>query len=279
MAVTVDEQYRGASAAVGGRSSAEIRYWVRGTDDLSEAHRAVEAASPDTWDIYGLGLLFLLRDNVEVIREGEDLFEGIVSYSTVEPTDSPAEFWFDTTGGQQHVTQAIQTVFKSGRPNPTPPPAFLPAPNVYDAINASLDGVEGIDIQTPALRWGFIKRWDRGLITPELRLTLHNLTGSVNSVPFQGYAAGEVLFLGASARNRLRGDVEINCQFASTPNRADLAVGDITGIVKRGWDYLWVRYADEVDEAAAAPIKRPVAVYVQEVYPYQDLNVLNALLT
>jgi len=47
-------------------------------------------------------------------------------------------------------------------------------------------------------------------------------------------------------------------------------VGSITGINKRGWDCLWIRYADIEDTAAKMLVKRPLSVYVEQVYPYTN---------
>ena len=44
------------------------------------------------------------------------------------------------------------------------------------------------------------------------------------------------------------------------------SVGPITGISKKGWEYLWVRYAEVEDESAQVLVKRPVAAYVEKVY-------------
>ncbi len=46
----------------------------------------------------------------------------------------------------------------------------------------------------------------------------------------------------------------------------------MTGINKRGWDYLWVRYADVEDPTAKMLVQRPMAVYVEQVYPYRDFS-------
>jgi len=35
-----------------------------------------------------------------------------------------------------------------------------------------------------------------------------------------------------------------------------------------------VRYADAEDAAAKALVKKPVAAYIEQVYPYGDLNAL-----
>jgi hypothetical protein len=47
-------------------------------------------------------------------------------------------------------------------------------------------------------------------------------------------------------------------------------VGGIGGINKRGWEYLWVRYVDAAEGDAL--IKKPQAVYVEQVYPEGNLG-------
>jgi len=51
-----------------------------------------------------------------------------------------------------------------------------------------------------------------------------------------------------------------------SPNRSNIVVGEITGIARKGWEYLWVRYADAKDDTAKAIVKKPVAAYVEKVY-------------
>ena len=41
---------------------------------------------------------------------------------------------------------------------------------------------------------------------------------------------------------------------------------------KYGWDYLWVRYADKVAENGKNVVKKPVAAYVEMVYPEGDFG-------
>ena len=91
-------------------------------------------------------------------------------------------------------------------------------------------------------------------------------------MPFRGFAPGEVLFVGAAGSVRGPEDWEITFRFAASPNVANLAVGSIGGITKRGWDYLWIRYADMVDDAARMLVKRPLSVYVEQVYPYTNFG-------
>lgn len=113
---------------------------------------------------------------------------------------------------------------------------------------------------------------DAALMTGAYKAALFFLTGAVNNAPFRGFAAGEVLFLGASGSKRGQDDWEIRFRFAASPNVTGLVVGSITGINKRGWEYLWGRYADAEDTAAKALVKRPVAAYVEQVYPYGDFS-------
>ena len=87
---------------------------------------------------------------------------------------------------------------------------------------------------------------------------------SFGSGPVKGFAAGEVLFLGASGSQRGEDDWEITFRFAASPNVTGLTIGDIEGIDKKGWEYLWVRYADAEDEKVL--VKQPIAVYVERVY-------------
>jgi len=96
----------------------------------------------------------------------------------------------------------------------------------------------------------------------------------VNGAAWRDFAQGEVLFMGAGGSRRGGGDWEINFKFAANPNQTGLVVGDITGIAKKGWEYLWVRYVDAVDNAAKALTKRPAAVYVEQVYEYGNFAAL-----
>lgn len=59
---------------------------------------------------------------------------------------------------------------------------------------------------------------------------------------------------------------EVTFRFARSPNQSGLAIGSIGGIAKRGWEYLWIRYAAQDDAGTGTRIKRPVGVYVERVY-------------
>ncbi|MEX0744876.1 MAG: hypothetical protein WD118_04675, partial [Phycisphaeraceae bacterium] len=144
-------------------------------------------------------------------------------------------------------------------------------------IGVTDDAVEGVEITVPVYHFSETHYLPASEVTLGYRGDLFHLTGKVNNAGFRGLAAGECLFLGASGSRRgtdPEDDWEISFRFAGSPNRTNLTVGSITGIDKLGWDYLWVRYEDVEDETAHALTKRPVAVYVEQVYESGNFGLL-----
>jgi hypothetical protein len=76
-----------------------------------------------------------------------------------------------------------------------------------------------------------------------------------------------VLFLGASGTYSTANETwSMAYKYAASPTQTGLVIGDITGVYKPGWAYLWVRYQDQKDTTANVAVKKPVAVYVNQVY-------------
>lgn len=266
MPVEVVEKFESRQVTTGHYPTVELRYTVRGTNDDVEARSALAANSPALYDPWGGGLLFLPRDTISIQPVGDELWEGIVRYGTV-PQTNESTFAFDTGGGTQHITQSLQTVGAYAPPGAT-------APDFKGAIGVTPDSVEGVDIAVPVYHFSETHYLPAEIVTEAYKGTLFSLTGKVNGGAFKGFAAGECLFLGAAGAKRGSGDWEITFRFAASPNVTNLTVGDINGINKKGWEYLWVRYADSVDDAAKALVKKPVAAYVERVYEYGDFNLL-----
>ncbi len=260
--MSTEVQERGISrTTTSGRSpSTERLYWVRGTSDDLEALAALEAEVPS---FYGGLPLYQVR----VEEAGPDLYDGTVTYQVDSSTDPPdtgeSTFTFETGGGSEHITQSLATISSYAPPGGT-------APDFKGAIGVTADSVEGVDIVVPTYQFTETHYLDDSLVTPSYKGTLFALTGRVNDGAFKGFSAGECLFLGVSGSKRGQGDWELTFRFASRPNRTGLSVGDITGIDKNGWEYLWVRYAEAEDAGAGAIVKRPVAVYVERVYESGD---------
>jgi len=259
MAVII-EKYDSRETTVGVENpSVELLYVVDGTEDDAAVRALVEATIPA---IYA-GLVF---QSYHISHQGSGLWEVSVRYGKKEPKEpGESSFSFDTGGGTTHITQSLQTV------NSYAPPGEAP-PDFKGAIGVNNDSVEGTDITIPVYNFKETHYIPIALVTPAYKATLFYLTGKVNAAPFKGFAPGEVLFMGASGSQRGQEDWEITFSFAASPNATGLTIGDITGIDKKGWEYLWVRYQDSED--ADVLVKQPAAVYVEQVYPYGDFSLL-----
>ena len=165
-----------------------------------------------------------------------------------------------------HRNQSLKTVAKV--PND--------APDFGGAIEVDNEGnVNGVDVTMPVLNFTETHTMAGSRVSTSYKKTVAALTGTVNKSGFRGFSAGEVLFLGASGTKRSKkqnAPWEITFRFAVSPNQTGLEVGKLKVSSKRGWDYLWVRYADKVAENKKNVIKEPVAVYVEQVYPEGDFG-------
>jgi hypothetical protein len=251
------EKFDSREATVGIDSpSVDLQFMVLGTELDAEVRALVQATLPLT---YG-NLVF---QNYHIAHQGGGVWEVTARYGKLEPKEAgQSSYSFDTGGGNQKITQSLETVASYG----DDPPDF------QGAIGVSTDSVEGTDITIPVFNFTETHYIPIALVTGAYKTTLFYLTGRVNHAPFKGFARGEVLFLGASGSQRGTEDWEIAFKFAASPNATDLKVGGITGIEKKGWEYLWVRYADAEDEETL--IKQPVAAYVERVYEYGNFALL-----
>ena len=241
--------------------SAELLYRITGTADEAAAIAALKDAAPLL--LHGLRRQPVAVEPVHVDTSNPDrcIWTGTVNYAPFERQEPPqtgeSVFNFDTGGGTQHITQSLQTVARY--PGGT-------APDFKGAIGVTHDSVEGVDITVPVYNFSETHYVAAAEVTTAYKNTLFGLTGKVNSSSFKGLEAGECLFLGASGSRRGADDWEITFRFAGSPNRTGLAVGPITGIAKKGWEYLWVRYADAEDTGSHTLVKQPVGAYVERVY-------------
>ena len=269
--IRVEEAYEERDETInadGDVTEVEIPYIVFGVDDESKAlaqvkanHKSVsgralesvetvERINADTWKVKAV---------YEVDEDGDD-------DATGDDDEDQTVFAFDTGGGTKHLNQSLKT---DGRyPND--------APDFGGAIGVDNEGnVNGVDVTMPVLNFTETHVMNGNRVTTSYKKTLAALTGTVNKSSFRGFSAGEVLFLGASGTKRSKkasAPWEITFRFAVSPNQAGLEVGDIKVTRKYGWDYLWVRYADRVAENGKNVVEKPVAAYVEMVYPEGDFG-------
>jgi hypothetical protein len=241
--------------------SALLRYNIFGTNDALVADKKLIETAP----AYILGTL--KRGASNVTKTAHHGFEGVIEYYRQEETFT---FSFDTSGGTQHVTQSYQTLGRYAAQDYT-------APNHNGAIGVSDGDVTGCDVIVPQLNFT-MSRTNKGIIDINFIKMLAGMTGRINSAAFFSFAAGEVLFEGASGSQRSvepgEETFDISYKFKASPNVTGLTVGGIQVGFKRGWDYFWVQYLEKEDTQSKTAQKFPFAAYVEAVYQEADLNEL-----
>ena len=270
MSFTVEERF-GSRRPAG--SSFEFLFHARsdedGIADELEARDAVLDAAPDEYD----GLPRQGVSDGERISNRSLFFT--VTYGATElgfDDELNQKFSFDTGGGTQHLTQSIATVAKY------PPEAI----DHKGAIGVNANGdVAGVDVPVSQFNFNVQRRMPIGDVTSAYVNKLRDLTGRGNSEAVEisvrpgvtlTFPAKELAFLGAAGGQVSQDDAEITFSFFSSKSKSDITIGGITGIAKKGLEYLWVEYHRATDGSGLASVPR--AVYIEQVFEYDDLNEL-----
>lgn len=223
------------------------------TDTNDGALAAVIAVAPPTSDGFPL-------DDYRVESLGNWTYRVELEYSFTAPgAVGEGRSSFDTAGGTIHLQASLATV---GTYSATGAPT--PAPDHGNLIGVHENGVDGVDVPVGALKEQETVFMADASVTSSFRATLAQLTGTVNNASFRGYAAGEVMFLGATGSKRQYDSVwEVTYNFAISPNLTGITIGDISGIAKKGHEHLWVAFSAADDGTRL--VKKPQYAYVERV--------------
>jgi hypothetical protein len=260
-------------------SSYQKSYKVFGTTSDTALHADINTEVSSNlryWQYPGKPDVQLMAESYSVSYLGDDAWQVQINYvkegadddSQTEPLKRSRSF--DTSGGSQHITQASGGTANGGIATSNPERRYgQNAPDMKGAIGVDGDSVNGVDIVVPALTWTETYDVPHSYVTSNYIRSVAALTGSVNNGTFRGFSAGEVLFLGASGSQEWddekgNGPWSLSFKFVASPNVTGQQIGDITGIEKKGHEYLWVRYEDAVDSNTL--VKKPKHVYVNKVY-------------
>jgi hypothetical protein len=151
--------------------------------------------------------------------------------------------------------------------------AHATIPDHRQHINVDGDSVEGVDIYVPKFEFQETHYFTHAQFNPTYRRNLFNLQAKTNNAAFRGFEAGEVLFLGFTATLKGLTHWEVTFKFAASPNQKNLEtklpgtlVGVVPpdGVVKKGWQYLWIRYLTKQDGKVFLP--KPQYLYIERVY-------------
>ncbi|NBT36224.1 MAG: hypothetical protein EBT03_11950, partial [Betaproteobacteria bacterium] len=243
-------------------SSYSKSYKVFGTTDDTEVHAEANGYITGTlayWQYPGQPNVQLRAESYSVSYLGDNAWQVTISYEKQGADDDDQRDplkrarSFDTSGGTQHITQAESGTASSGVATDTPERRYgTNAPDMKGAIGVDGNSVNGVDIVVPALTWTESYDVPHSYVTSNWIKGVAALTGSVNNAAFRGFAAYEVLFMGASGSQewddeRGNGPWSLQFKFVASPNVTGKTIGDVTGIEKKGHEYLWVRYEDAVD--------------------------------
>jgi hypothetical protein len=248
-------------------------YKIFGTADDVVLHAAINSeVSQDGkyWQYPGASSMQLMAESYSVSFLGDNAWQLTINYSKdgAEAGSEPLKRArsFDTTGGTQHMTQAYaETKFGQG------------APDQQRAIGVDSNGVNGVDVVVPQLQWQESYDVPNAFVTDAYIRGVSGVTGTTNSGEFRGFEAGEVLFVGCSGSQEWddekgRGPWSLSFRFVASKNVTGETIGGISGVNKKGHEYLWVRYEDAVDSNVL--LKKPKAVYVNKVYREGNFSAL-----
>jgi hypothetical protein len=244
-------------------------------------------ASPATFDVYGdLGLV-LPKAGISVERAENDLWNGVVNYAIqpappIVPPEGQPEYAGDANGGTHRVLRGISTTNRY--PNAVTQPALVEAPDQHGFIGVTKDGIEGVDLIIPGFNWTETHYLSKAVATWTYLRTVSEMRGTVNDAAFRGFDAGEVLVADFSWLLRGSGDIQVTFTFTRIPNTTNFTVDFITGIDKKGHDYLWTAWQDRVEmgdvQGEPSPVeigvvREPRGVYVEKVYEEADFSALS----
>jgi len=263
--ITVKEKFGSGSLTDNYTSpAAELQYIAHADagEDQAAVLLAVEAVCPGQTNG-----LWLLNVSLEPM-EGNGWWLARCSYGIYE-----FSFQFDTSGGTKHIVASKQTTQAYGT-------------GAAKTDNGGLIGVtgegtvEGCDITIPVYNFSETHYIDDSDVTQAYKVAIAKLTGKTNQATFKGFAAGEVLFMGASGSKRSHEDWQITFHFQVSPsftiaNGNALTIGTITNVEKLGWEYMWIRYRQAPVGSLKMLGQVPVAVYCERVYDAGDFSALN----
>lgn len=290
-----DSESRSASIVRLGRKaqSTYVKSWkLFGDTDDVQVHREVNsglAAGLLYWQYPDQPGTQLQADHYTLDYLGDDAWQLQVSY-VKDGADDPDQQdpmrrtrSFDTSGGTAHKTQGeVDGTFTQGEQRYWATGSAA-APNLRGVIGIDGDSIAGVDIVIPALTWTETYDVPARYVTAAYIKSIGELTGTVNNATFRTFPAGEVLFMGCSGSQEWdseKGDGpwSLAYKFIQSPNAGPdatlpaITIGSITGITKKGHEYLWVRYEPAVESNDL--IKRPKYVYVNRVYKEKTFSTL-----
>jgi hypothetical protein len=263
MAVTVTPR-PGMNYAGGDSPTWDVDFNIEGTSDPVEARLQLLYQTDAIYD-------GLVRQTPRVVHQGGDFFIGTITYAKSAPLPGRLEYQFEIGGKTEKKYQSLST---------TSYPSTAPDYNGAIAVVKSGDtiDVQGIDVDVPSKAFSLKWTLDASAFTSALEQNLYAMSiAPVNSAPFMGYAAGELLYKGSSGGLK-EGDEtgELTLKFEASPNLTGLTIGGIGGISKQGWQLIDI--VREASDATGSGTKfmtpKITGIYVHTVFYTSNFSAL-----
>lgn len=283
MALDVKELFEDQSYAIGANGKERKRiFQVIGADEPEDA--ATATGIPVRGEAYS-GDSTLLATNIEAQADGrDDIHKVTVTYTRPsggggkpETPDEDDEWWTLDLGGQ---TVNIQAAYSQTAYGGTAKDVDVLVGVQIDDKNPAQFEIQGVDVYAPAGTLT-VTTWKDPADLATLISNTKTEYGKYNSSTYYGFAAGELLFVGARIVNRIQGTeqelAEVEFVFSYSPNKAqaDLPTftdqdGNAFNITsgKKGWQYLWIMPVVSSNEGSTADeiVLRTQGAYVADVY-------------
>lgn len=271
MAARVEQNYKERATSIdrwGRYTSVEVPYIVFEAEDEDAALTAVLGAAPQT--NHNLPLESIEIDS----REGDTTFKVTASYRADTSTasygdneeDEEATISFDCGAGTKHVSFAYNQRIAYGT---------IDAGGAVGWNGKHGDEMEiaGVDVPTAELRETHTKVMRTSRLTNSYIRQVAGLVGKVNSRTFNGWSAGEVMFLGMSySRAKSAKHVTATFHFSIQPNETNATLCGHSLGSKKGYEY--VSAIPKTSVAEDVPMVDIEAAHISQVCLYADFSVL-----
>jgi hypothetical protein len=235
------------------------------------AHSLAISATPPT---EFLGSRLLVRKSVSLSAIGFHIWDVDIDYglqSHEKETGSNA-MRFEIATQETTIKQALEHIADYA-------PAGETATDYKGAIGVNQDGeAEGTQVITPTFSFTEELEMSDADINPTYVSTLYQLCGTVNnaswSAKYGTFEAGELLFAGCSGQKSSEDTWSMSFSFMAEPNVTGQTFGDIAGIDKQGFDYIWFEFRPQVDATAKRIVTPASDAHVERVYKRKDFSLL-----
>ena len=280
MTVKIIEQpiSRSGRSSIAKDTQIDYTWRLKGSDDLAELLTAVDDVRPYTITDPIWGYVLEPAD-LRWERIGYQLYDVTLTYADQAWIDEnrqldtgESRFSYSTTGGTLRIFTSLETVARYAAPDYQVPAVVA---GEGSPIGVTDETVEGVDIVIPAMQFHYDHRYPKATITPGYMKSMMDATGTTNNATWLTlFPAGTVLFLGAEGSQGIKSDPTHRHSFVYSKNLTGQVIGAITGIAKKGHEYVWVVHEETIDATSKRKTKKPIQVHVEKVYESSNFGTL-----